>query len=134
VAHRLVSDPEGDGVRSVPAWGPEGTPSEWTDDGTPVFGPDDEPASHEELFDTQYARLLGAARRRGPLKAEELTQIASTYRDALAAGEAPTRAVSARYGVARSTAGRWIAEARRRGQLGKAHPRRAGEVDEGSES
>jgi hypothetical protein len=56
------------------------------------------------------------------------------YRDALAAGEPPTRAVSVRYGVARSTAGRWIAEARRRGELGKARPRIAGEIDQEGKS
>lgn len=57
---------------------------------------------------------------------EHLAGVATVYRQALAEGDRPTRAVQRHYGLhARSTASRWIAEARARGLLGPAQPRRA---------
>jgi hypothetical protein len=129
VAKRLVPDPEGNGWRTVSALAPESQPIEFRDDETPVFGAASAPVPAEQRFDTQYSQWAAAPRRRGPLRDDDLREIAAVYRAALAAGEPPTRTVAARFGVARSTAGRWVAEARRRGVLGKARPRMAGEID-----
>jgi hypothetical protein len=62
------------------------------------------------------------------LSDEELDEIASLYRNALAVGRPPTATVAKVRSVTRSTASRWIYEARRRGFLGAALPRKAGEV------
>jgi len=56
-----------------------------------------------------------------------LRAIARSYRVAALLGDPPTQAVADAFGVARSTAGRWIAQAREMGVLGPALPRRAGE-------
>jgi hypothetical protein len=128
VAKRLVPDPEGNGWRTVSALGPEATPVEWRDDDVPVYGRDSEPVPPEQRFDTQYDRWAAAPRRRGPIRDDELRDVASVYRAAHADHRPPTQAVSARFGVSRSTAGRWIAEARRRGLLGDARPGMAGEI------
>lgn len=57
-------------------------------------------------------------------------EVADVYRQALAAGERPTRAVADTLGVARSTAGRYVMEARARGFLDPAPgPGRSGEVE-----
>lgn len=57
-----------------------------------------------------------------------LQRAANTYRDALQDGVSPTKAVFETYPISRSTAGRWISEARKRGLLGDAPGKRiAGE-------
>lgn len=73
-------------------------------------------------------------RRRGktPMSRPELERIAEIYREALRSGLPPTATVAERQQVARSTAGRWIAAARKAGILGPAIPRKAGERDEGN--
>ncbi len=73
-------------------------------------------------------------RRRGktPMSRPELERIAEIYREALRSGLPPTATVAERQQVARSTAGRWIAAARKAGILGQAIPRKAGERDEGN--
>jgi hypothetical protein len=126
VCRRLVSD--GDEVRAVPVI-PELEPIEWRGDGTPVYsGHESKPIPEGERFAAQYAEWTGAPRRRGPLRDDDLRKVAEVYRGAHAARNPPTRAVAARFGVSRSTAGRWIGEARRRGHLGEApRPRMAGE-------
>jgi transposase len=48
------------------------------------------------------------------------------YQVAYATGESPTKAVMDRLGLPRSTAGRWIRMARKRGLLGPATPSKAG--------
>ena len=57
---------------------------------------------------------------------EDLRLIATVYQVAYATGGAPTTTVMDRLGLPRSTAGRWIALARKRGLLGPATPRKAG--------
>jgi hypothetical protein len=61
------------------------------------------------------------------LSNELLAQVADTYRDALSRGLSPTDTVAADFPTSRSTAGRWVMEARRRGLLGPAVRGRAGE-------
>jgi hypothetical protein len=65
--------------------------------------------------------------------AEDLTRVASTYREAMASPDrrarlAPTAAVARAFGVDRTAAGRLVARARRAGLLNAALPRRPGEV------
>jgi hypothetical protein len=131
MSRRLV--PDGDEIRVVPVFG-EQLPVEWHDDGTPVYdGNRSEVVAPGDQFDAQYARATGAPRRRGPLREVDLQEIASVYRAAFAARDAPTKAVAVRFGVARSTAGRWISEARTRGILGPTQPRVAGEINDAEE-
>lgn len=56
-----------------------------------------------------------------------LRQVAVVYAVAYACDQPPTKAVTATFGLARSTAGRWVARARERGFLGPTTPGRAGE-------
>ena len=56
-----------------------------------------------------------------------LARVASIYRAAEALGRPPTNAVKDKMPVARSTAGRYVMEARRRGFLGPALGTRPGE-------
>jgi len=53
--------------------------------------------------------------------------IAEEYRGLLERGERPTTGIARAHGVGRSTASRWVRDARDRGLLGEALPRRAGE-------
>lgn len=62
-----------------------------------------------------------------PLTDEQLRATAETYRAALKRGVPPTRAVMDEQFLSRSGASRRIALARKKGFLGKARPRRAGE-------
>ncbi len=58
---------------------------------------------------------------------ETLGFVAQVYRLALLVGDAPTRAVETTFGLPRSTAGRWVAMARRAGLLSEAEgPGKAG--------
>lgn len=128
VARRLVQD--GDEIRAVPVV-PDLVPDEIRDDGDTLVYSRESQMPEGGGFDAQYAQWAGAPRRRGPLRDVELRDVAAVYRTAHAAGDPPTKAVAARFGVARSTAGRWIAEARRRGHLGEApRPRMAGERED----
>lgn len=61
---------------------------------------------------------------------ETLTLAAEVYRDAVRHGVGATDAVFDAFPISRSTAGRWIVEARRRGFLGPAIPGVAGELKE----
>jgi len=67
-----------------------------------------------------------AGRRR--LTPDFLAAVAATYARAYLEGESPTEAVASRYGVPRSTAGKWVMRARRDGLLGATTERRAGGV------
>lgn len=64
--------------------------------------------------------------KRGPTD-ETLKVVAAVYRIAYLVGLPPTRAVANQLEVARSTAGRWVQAARRKGFLGPAEPRKSGE-------
>ena len=59
----------------------------------------------------------GRAGRRPIYGAEHFRQVAAAYSEAVAGGAAPTRAVAERWTVSHSTAAKWVAEARRRGEL-----------------
>lgn len=61
---------------------------------------------------------------------EILVRAAEVYRGALGEGLSPTDEVAHSFPISRSTAGRWIVEARRRGFLGPAIPGVAGELDQ----
>lgn len=58
---------------------------------------------------------------------EHFERVADVYRYAVKLGRPPTEGVAEAFDVARSTAGRWVVQARRRGFLGPAMPGRAGE-------
>lgn len=65
----------------------------------------------------------GRKPRRGvPVTDDQLATVAKVYREAMDAGDPPTLAVAGAYGVARSTAARWIQRARKGGFLGPARP------------
>jgi len=53
---------------------------------------------------------------------DELRRVAAIYRTAVARRQPPTKTVATEMHVARSTAGRWVVEARKRGFLGPAPP------------
>jgi hypothetical protein len=59
---------------------------------------------------------------------EMLHSVAVAYRVAHAFDQPPTDAVAEQFGLPRSTAGRWVSEARRAGLLGDALGTKAGEV------
>jgi hypothetical protein len=78
-----------------------------------------------------YGRFAQGARRphRGsPVTDENLRQVADLYRAALERGDPPTKTIGLELHIGRSTAARWVAEARKRGLLGPALRGRAGEV------
>jgi hypothetical protein len=77
------------------------------------------------------AARLGRLRRRGRvgMTDEFYGHVAEQYRALVARGERPTTGLARAQGVGRSTASRWVREARKRGFLGPAMPRRAGEHD-----
>jgi transposase-like protein len=54
-------------------------------------------------------------------------RVADSYRRALGRGARPVIAIAEEAGVPRSTASRWVKEARRRDKLGEAKPGKAGE-------
>jgi hypothetical protein len=80
---------------------------------------------------TRLARDVGyevaAPRRRHLLTKKHLDEVAAVYREALKKGEPPTKAVQDRYGIAHSTAAKWVWTARRSHSLGPAHGPLAGE-------
>jgi hypothetical protein len=90
---------------------------------TPLLGSAGGPAA----FEADYAEAARSRGRGVRLTDEILERVASVYRAALKAGAPPTDAVKTAFDIPRSTAGRWVAETRRRGFLGPATPRRAGE-------
>jgi hypothetical protein len=63
------------------------------------------------------------------LSNDQLTRAAETYRMALRAGQSGPKAVAEVFHISRSSAGRWLVEARRRGLLGPARPGVAGEIE-----
>lgn len=82
------------------------------------------PMGAEDLLDRRAFGLITteeaiACRLAGPT-ADTLERVAVIYRVALAVGDAPTRAVRDVFEVSQSTAGAWVAAARRKGLLGEA--------------
>jgi hypothetical protein len=71
-------------------------------------------------------------RRRRRLDDSHFREVAAVYRSALRFGR-PTQAVADHFVTGKSTAGRWVVEARRRGYLGKTVAGRAGEQDPNDE-
>ncbi len=75
------------------------------------------------VFNAEVAEHLRSA---GPVSST-LEAVAYLYRVAVLMGEPPTKAVEETLGLPRSTAGRWVALARREGHLGPAEgPGKAG--------
>lgn len=64
-----------------------------------------------------HEQAVRAPRRGSRIADAQLRTVASVYREALRTGAPPAEAVKDELGVPRSTAGRWVAEARRRGFL-----------------
>ncbi len=107
--------------------------------------PGEDPVTTEGLREIPVARLLRIAAERllagpdgkdkmrpafprvledGPTN-DALLHVAGMYRLAQACGEPPTKAVEDRFNLARSTAGRWISMARRKGLLSPTTPGKA---------
>lgn len=80
----------------------------------------------------ERASFVRAARARRPADDDERhALVRDTYREAMVLGIDPTRAVAEALGVARSTAGRYVSQARQHGYLRPAPgPRMAGEIEE----
>jgi|GEM_PF-3704152 len=81
-------------------------------------------------YETATKRMT---KRGSPMPAKHLQEVARIYREALEARRPPTKAVQLAFAdkrrpVSRSTAGRWVGEARKQGFLGTTQPRRAGDV------
>lgn len=85
---------------------------------------------------SRQAYPVAQPRRRRRMTRKLLREVAVVYRSALNDGEAPTQAVADRFAVAHRTAGRWVSEARKAGELGPAVGPTAGEsttTEEGDE-
>jgi len=80
----------------------------------------------EQVRSRGYSRA--EPRRRRLLTETYLREVAQTYREALASGEAPTRAVEVRYGTSYSNATKLVRKARDMGLLGAATGTRPGEA------
>jgi hypothetical protein len=79
-----------------------------------------------ELLQEQQPSLAPPAKRGYP--DEFYAEVAEAYRAAVRRGDrAPVTVIANDTGVPRSTAARWVKEARRRGKLGKGTPGRKGE-------
>jgi hypothetical protein len=82
--------------------------------------------ANEDLY-KRFARGGRRPRSGSPLTDENLREVATLYRAALENNDPPTLAVAAAKNVSRSTAARWVSEARKRGFLGPALGPRPGE-------
>jgi hypothetical protein len=87
---------------------------------------DTDPAEYDS---EEFMRGLAHPEPGKRLPDEILARAAEVYRNALRRGLGPTDAVALAFPISRSTAGRWIVEARRRGLLGPAIPGVAGELE-----
>lgn len=92
------------------------------------------PTSHDDLAAFDAAVRKTRPRRSRGVDDDFLRRVASVYRAALAAGQPPAVAVAKALHGSRSSAGRWVMQARAKGFLGAAVQRRAGEVSEGKTS
>lgn len=77
------------------------------------FAPSDQATAWGLLDVAERDRMRDA----GPVE-ETLQWVALVYRVALLLEEPPTKSVSGSFGIAQSTAGQWVAAARRKGSLG----------------
>jgi hypothetical protein len=88
-----------------------------------------DPSTPREDRVAEFQDAYSRARRQGvPVDEEHLRRVAEVYRAAVARGEAPTKAVSRELFASRSTAGRWVMQARKRGFLRPALGRIGGEA------
>lgn len=78
----------------------------------------------------EHVYVTVAPQRRRRMTRSLLREVAEVYRKAYAEGEAPTQAVSEHFKVSHRTAARWVAEARKAGELGPATGTRPGEAGE----
>jgi hypothetical protein len=90
-----------------------------------------ETGNHDrEGFERELAALAPAIEPGKRLSDEHFAAVADVYRYALRTGRPATASVGEAFNVSRSTAGRWVVEARRRGLLGPARPGVAGELEQ----
>jgi hypothetical protein len=83
---------------------------------------------HAEPMTPLEGREVLRARRRTKIDNEFLARVAAVYRHAVDSGlSAPTQAVSEHFGVSRPQGARYVALARKAGELGQASPGRKGE-------
>lgn len=81
---------------------------------TPQGGTDDVPRLAFGIIPTETAQ---ACKERGPV-GETLEWVAVIYRTAVATGDGPTKTIREVFGISQSTAGAWVAAARRELLLG----------------
>jgi len=120
--HQRVGGPPvtGEAIRSIPV----ATMVRAAAGGILVEHPDEEGSSIKLLSPIGLMggvvpeAYLPRLRQNGPTD-ETLQWVARVYRVALLLSDPPTKAVEALFEVPRSTAGRWVAAARRRGFLGR---------------
>ena len=84
--------------------------------------------SERAEFYERYASNVRRPRRGSPVSDDHLGRVAELYRAALERGDPPTQTIADEMHAARSTAARWVAQARERGHLGPSLPGRAGEA------
>jgi len=109
VAHRVVTRHAGPELERV--W--DGTRELVSDAGAEAH--DERAKLHDEV--TRDAKRSRQGRR---LSDDDLKETARIYREAMTIGRNPTEAVQRELHLSRSTAGRWVMQARRRGFLGPA--------------
>jgi hypothetical protein len=94
----------------------------------------EQPAIGEEIV-VQRVEIEPPRQGRHRLSDDHLREVARLYRDALAEGKrAPREAIKAQIPASTATIARWVQEARRKGFLGEATPRRAGEAPKEQET
>lgn len=76
----------------------------------------------------EYEQRLTSTSRRRSITDDFLREVATVYRQAIAEGKPPTKAVASRLHGSPATAGRWVMQARERGFLGRATRGRRGEL------
>ena len=90
--------------------------------------PEADPPALEEWAELYAHETVAARRSRPRLDDDHFRDVAGIYRSALGDGLDPVAQVKAAFSVARSTAGRWVVEARKRGHLGPTTRGKAGEL------
>lgn len=86
-------------------------------------GEDDQARLAFGMIPLEQAEKCRAA---GPVP-ETLGWVATLYRSAVATGDAPTKTIRDVFGISQSTAGAWVARARKEGFLGESEgPGKAG--------
>ena len=85
-------------------------------------------SANRDAFYERYRRGARRPRRGSPVTDQNLRQVADLYRAAFRRGDPPTQTVADEMHIARSTAARWVAQARERDLLGPAMQGKAGEA------